>query len=314
MKTKPIVSAVLLAVTAVASSQALAQPAEIGKRCEEDYLSPDQARSRVEWYAKNYPQEIAAVLASKTARNVTQEQATAWFLRTMLEDPIFGGPALRPTYPTFTLTDYTNPAPKYFGPVDPAAAANKPANYFWTVTCLSSCYKPGVAVLFAREGGGFEDVAINEALHRSIPKVATLSDESTLQSPQLTAHNVAFYVESLTETDHDIFQFKMASGGELQITEGHPLIDGAGRIREARTFGVGDKLVRADGTQDPIVDISYEAYHGRVYNIMPNTASLLGQVVVANGYLSGSAWYQNNGLRLLNRTLLRGSLPADVLQ
>lgn len=312
MKNGTAVSALCIALSTVVSSQAFAQAFFL--RCEEDSLNPEQAKGRVAWYAKNYPSEIQGKARDVTGKEVTWEQAAAWYNRIMLDDELFGGPAERPYYPSFTLADLTNPDPKYFAPTDPNGPANKPSNYLWMGKCLSSCYKPGVAVLFSGDNGGFENVPIDQAMKQSRSKVATLSEDSTLESPQLAAHEVAFYTESLTETDHDIFNITMASGGVLKVTANHPLIDSSGRIREARTFDIGDKLVRIDGAQDPIASISYEEYHGRVYNVAPAVASMLGQVVVANGYLNGSAWYQNNGQKNLNRSLLRSSLPADVLQ
>lgn len=314
MKWQMVALSALVALSTLVPGLALANDTLIYKRCEEDSLDPAQARERVAWYAKNYPEEIVSQARAVTGRNPTLEQALGWYNRYMLEDPVFGGPAERPSYPTFVLADYTNPDPKYFAPKDANGPANKPANYLWLGTCLSSCYKPGVEVLFAGDGGEFKSVAIDLAMKQSISKVATLSEESTLEWPQLTSHEVAFYTESITETDHDIFDLIMASGGELKVTANHPLVDSTGHIREARTFEIGDKLMRADGTQDPIASISYEAFHGRVYNVASREASLLGQVVVANGYLNGSAWYQNAGLRNLNRGLLRSSLPADVLE
>jgi len=126
--------------------------------------------------------------------------------------------------------------------------------------------------------GGDRDVATDDAIAQSVPKVATLSDESTLQSPRLIATNdVAFCVHSHTETDNDIFELTMASGRKLQVTGGpRPDRRRAGGSR-ARTFEAGDKLVRSDGTQGRIVNITYEAFHGRVYNVASVAPSLLAK-------------------------------------
>lgn len=313
-----------LTMSMAASSHAFADMSNVYKRCEEDSLSPDQAVERVEWYAGHYAAEILAHVQIELGDpTVTADQAITYYRRTMLTDPINGGALKRPKYPTFTkpAPAYDNPlgyfAPGY-GYVPPNTAhdrnslADKPADYSWTATCISSCYKPGTEILFDLQGQ-LTNIPIEQAMTESIPRVAVLRDDSTLESPVLTSSEVLYYVNSLTETDHEILDFATASGASLKITPNHPVIADDGRVREASTFFVGENLVRADGTLDPIVSITHEIYHGRVYNIFPKSPSLVGQIVVANGFLNGSAWYQNGGVDHLNRSLFRDSLPAEVL-
>lgn len=317
MKLRLLTCAMTLAVVSSFTLEASAQ--RFLKRCEEDSLNPAQAIERVEWYGANYGSEIQTKAVEVTGRSVTIDQALAWYRKSHLEDSVFGGPAERPLYPSFTDVNTLNPR-GYYAPVSRFAAANKPADYIWAGSCLSSCYKPGTQVLFAVEdttfGGGlaFKNVAIDVAHRWRLPKIAALSEKSTLGSPVLDPVDVAFYTESVTETDHDILDFSTEGGGTLKITPNHPVVDGTGVMREARTFVVGESLVRADGSLDPVVRIEHEKFHGRVYNVMPNSASLLGQIVVAEGFLNGSAYYQNNGVRHLNRGLLRAMVPAEALE
>jgi hypothetical protein len=102
-----------------------------------------------------------------------------------------------------------------------------------------------------------------------------------------------------------------AAGGlpcELRITPNHPLLSNDGNVRQASEFKVGDLLVRADGTSDQIVSIEKEKYFGKVYNLDPNSKSLLGKLILAEGYVNGSSYYQNQELSKLNRILLRENL------
>lgn len=130
-----VVLAVCATMSLLVSSQA---DAAIWQLCAEDSLSPEQARGRVAWYAKNYPSEILQTASDEWGRSVTLEQALAWYNRLMLEDPVLGGPSKRVRYPTFTTKDMKNPTPKYFAPTDQNGRANKPTNYYWTVTCTQS--------------------------------------------------------------------------------------------------------------------------------------------------------------------------------
>jgi hypothetical protein len=40
----------------------------------------------------------------------------------------------------------------------------------------------------------------------------------------------------------------------------------------------------------------------------------VSQIVVAQGYLSGSAYYQNDGVNYLNRQILRRNIPESLLR
>ena len=120
------------------------------------------------------------------------------------------------------------------------------------------------------------------------------------------------FVSELLDTKHDVRTFHLASGGKLTVTDGHPIVDGNGYMREASYFKVGDSFVRTDGHADRIQRIDNKQYNGKVYNILPFTQSLLGNIVVAEGYLNGSAYYQNDGVGYLNQKLLRKTLTNGV--
>lgn len=135
MRAKSRGAVFLVVLSAIVSSQAYAQA--ITMRCQEDSLGPEQARGRVAWYAKNYPNEILRMATSVIGRELTPQQALTWYNKTMLEDPIFGGPSEYPRYPTFATPELMNPDPKYFAPIDPNASADKPPNFVWIGSCLS---------------------------------------------------------------------------------------------------------------------------------------------------------------------------------
>lgn len=60
-------------------------------------------------------------------------------------------------------------------------------------------------------------------------------------------------------------------------------------IREANSFVVGDSLVSIDGIKLAITDITHSNYHRKVYNYEPKDESTVANIVVAQGYLNGSA-------------------------
>lgn len=147
MRAKIAARGLALALSMTASSVAFADLAEIEKRCAEDSLDQLQAIERVEWYQKNYPAEILAHVQNELGDStVTLEQAIAYYRNIMLTDPISGGPARRPKYPTFTTEDYRNPEQYFaagYGYVPGSTAgdrnspAARPSSYVWSATCVS---------------------------------------------------------------------------------------------------------------------------------------------------------------------------------
>lgn len=300
-------------------ADAFGQIARLRTRCEEDSLTPAQARTRVNWFLENYFEDARMVAQGDTGMALTDPQTRDWWVTTCLKDA-FGNDRLRPLYPTFGTADYMNPLAYYAPPptsLHPSAGAPLPDDYMALGLCTSSCYKPEVPVRFSVVEDGKsvqQDVAIADALQKRLSTIVVLSDESTLEHPVLTAAPVDTYTMSATPTEHTIYVFKTESGNSLSVTGNHPLVDARGRVREADTFTVGDALVRVDGALDRIQAIDQEKYLGRVYNVAPRTPSLLGNIVIANGFLNGSSWYQNDGADHLNRKLFRRRLPRALIR
>lgn len=155
---------------------------------------------------------------------------------------------------------------------------------------------------------------IKEALESRAPDIMTLAGDATLEAPTLKAGQVDRYAIEATDAHNRIVTIETAGGGRLEVTENHPLVDTEGHMREASTFAVGEGLVRTDGSTDEIARITVEDYYGKVYNVTPKGASLKDKVVIAEGFLSGSAWYQNDGAEYLNRDIFRLNLPDALVE
>lgn len=289
------------------------------KRCEEDSLTPAQARARVGWFLDNYFGDARVIAENATFETLTDAQVVTYWEQTCLISPTTGAQRLRPMYPTFALADLTNPVP-YFAPppttTHPTVSDAIPEGYQVVGMCIASCYKPDGLVRFAVDENGtsdFKDVEIAQAQTQLLRNVAVLSDESSLEAPVIISQPVYSYAMSSTPTEHQIYVFTTESGHVLEVTGNHPIVDSTGLMREATEFVVGDALVRDDGNLDAIKKIEIQSYYGRVYNVAPKTESLLGNVVIANGFLAGSSWYMNDGVSYINEKIFRGLIPEDVL-
>ncbi len=106
----------------------------------------------------------------------------------------------------------------------------------------------------------------------------------------------------------------MRSGGTLKMTPNHPLIAADGSMKLAKDFKVGQSLVRLGGHPDEIVSMHDSIHFGKVYNVFVKSNDLHHNVVVTNGYLNGTAFYQNEGAGNLNRQILRGKLVRGIFE
>lgn len=256
-------------------------------RCSEDSLDPSQATERVEWATKCHH-------ISADDRN----------------DALYTGEGKRkrsqPMYPIFATADL---ASLWRAPVDRNAPCTVPPGQTIMGFCTSSCYTPDQELLFPE---GF--VSIKKARDQFLSEVVTLDKESSIQNLKLKSSNVAAYTEEIRNTWHNILVFKTSSGGSLKVTPNHPLVDSNGVVRTADSFKVGDSLIHFEQGLDAIVSIKPLRYFGKVYNINPATEDLSSNIVIAQGYLNGSAYYQNDGSSFLNQSILRKTIPGELLQ
>jgi len=287
-------------------------PLNLGKikeRCEEDSLGTAEAWERLLWLKTCHQGLLVATYDSINGDDgSTDEQKieaieTEWFYVAGDRNK----PKARPNYLTFGTATYENPLNWYAPKLRAATCSEFPTGYQVLGECTASCYEPDQKLLFA-EG----EVAIGEAVDKLQDQIITLTDDSTLDFMNLQSRKVKNFTRSATPTKHQILTITAQSGNQLKVTKNHPILSSEGLMIEAGDLKVGDRLVQIDGQTDAILAISEKEYFGRVYNIQPEADSQAGQIVVAQGFLSGSSWYQNDGYEYVNRLILRRNVPPEL--
>lgn len=272
------------------SSQTVA--AHIPLRCKTwgDSLETKQAIERREWAWKCFP----------TFRGMIQ------FHEQLLDELT---QQLTEGYPTFGLSTQDgkiiNPT-NWLAPSDRNADCSVPEGYMIVSYCGAGCYTPEQKILFK---DGPED--IGKAYEENLLEVITLDSISELNSLKFTSSLVESYITDLVSGTHDVLVFHMLSGGSLRVTHEHPLVDSEGRMRSAISLKIGEALVMANGDFDPIISIEAEEYVGKVYNLDVISRNPAEKIIVAQGYLNGTTYFQNKGLREINRVILRTNLISD---
>ena len=180
--------------------------------------------------------------------------------------------------------------------------------FFVNGFCTASCYTPDQNISFASG-----DAPIADALTKLKNDVKTLTPDSTLDSISLKTDGVSTYTHEIHDSTHVILDIRTKSGGELKVTEKHPVLVDSGRIVEAQSLKAGQSLIKADGSRDAIVSVEKTSHFGKVYNLKPTATNRVANILIAQGFLVGSSRYQNEDVDFMNRIILGRAVPKSVI-
>lgn len=260
-------------------------------RCSKDSLSNAQAHGRYDWMVKCQNQ----VPVIKEFLTTFEDVKSKGF---GLDTPG------RVLYPTF-MDSKTKTVWK--APVKGSDSCEVAATVYVAGVCVSSCATPEQQIM-VEHNNKVQNMSFIDALTQKVGAVKTLQSDSSMSSKTLATTKVDSWVTELEDTDHEILVFKMKSGGELKLTVNHPILSQDGVMKLSADFKVGESLVQVGGKLDPIVSITKVPYFGKVYNVFVKSSALQKNVVITNGYLNGTAFYQNEGAKHMNRALFREQL------
>lgn len=275
----------------------------VARRCSHDSLSNTEAKGRYDWMVKCQDQlpVIKEFLASFADVTVSVGGKKVGL-----------GSAGQELYATFMDRAY-NPEKAWIAPKKANAACTMPATAYVATVCVSSCATPEQQILA-------EDVVSKklkymsfiDAFTQQTANVGTMQSADSLNKNAVVKTKVDQWVSELVDGNHEILVFKMKSGRELRVTKNHPILDKDGSMKVAEEFKIGEALVQSGGTLDPIVSINEISYFGKVYNVFVQSNAPHKNVVLINGYLNGSAFFQNAGAKEMNRTIFRNNMTRGV--
>lgn len=273
----------------------------VAHRCSNDSLSIPEATERYEWMKKC---RSTIPVIDEFMKQFVEIKGAKMATKSFIYDT-------RYVYATFmdTKTGTTWKAPK-----DRNAACTVPATVYVAAVCVASCSTPEQQILSQADANDkLAYTPFYNAWEKKFQFVGTLGSNSSMSSKTVQKTKVDQWVTEIEDADHDLIQFTMKSGRVLKLTVNHPLVTDQGSMRLAEDFKVGDNLVMLGGIGDPIVKLEHVKYHGKVYNLFVESAALQKNIVVTNGYLNGTAYFQNDGAQHLNRRILQGTLIKGVL-
>lgn len=274
----------------------------VAHRCSQDSLSNTEANGRFNWLLKCAP--TVPAIAQFLEAFEGYEKMTIY----KQENLILNG---RIVYPTFMNAN----GKPWIAPKTASASCTIPEGAYIATVCLASCATPEQLILAQAGNGGTGHLKYSsfiDAWNNNFKFVGTLASNSSMSSKTVQKTLVDQWVTELIDGNHEILEFNTKSGGNLRLTPNHPILTAAGTMKLAGDWKVGESLVKLGGVHDEVVSIRKFNYYGKVYNLFVKSSDLKHNIVVTNGYLNGTAFFQNEGAVSMNKVLLRKALTRGV--
>lgn len=273
----------------------------VAHRCSQDSLSNTEAAGRYNWMVKC--QDKVPVIKEFLA-NFDNVKVAGFDIET----------SKRKLYPTF-MNRATKPEKPWIAPKLATGSCDVPSTVYIAAVCVSSCATPEQQIIAdVKAQGQGKYVSFIEALTKNYSHVATLKSTNSMSNSAVEKTPVAQWVTELIDGEHDIIVFTMKSGRSIKVTTNHPLVASNGMMKQASEFKVGDSLVQLGGHLDPIVSLEHIKHYGKVYNLFVKSSEIQKNIVITNGYLNGTAFFQNEGAQNMNRTLFKNKLTKGIFQ
>lgn len=222
-----------------------------------------------------------------------------------------GGESLythRNHYPTFGYVSHEQVKKFWKAPVSTLDPCEIPEGVKLVGLCTAGCFTEDQQILF----GGRKYQGIRSAMDAGVDEVMVVRPESVLEDLQLIEERIQKFIVDIAPARQTIYEFKTQSGGQIQVTDSHPMLTANGRLVDAKSLKVGDPLILANGHEDIITDLRQFDIFDKVYNLFPDSKELVKNLVVAQGFITGSAFYQSEGNEYMGRVILRHSLVEDL--
>lgn len=260
-------------------------------RCEHDSLDPAQSRARLLWAGEN--NIIPPSLVFKWLYSVQGNQVVM---------------NARPYYPMFGTWNGRLNETQVWKPEAYGMPKRVPGGKVWVAVCRASCYTPEQQILTDK---GYMPIEKAEQLQSA--SIVTLDEQSRMGALNFQSSPVLKYTASFQDTFHVILNFRTRSGGAIRVTPNHPLVNQDGRVVEASQLKVGDSLIASGGQPDLIDSIDVSTHFGKVYNIRPKDTAKKANIVMAQGFLSGSDRYQNEYFDLIQDQVLSSQIDESLI-
>lgn len=103
------------------------------------------------------------------------------------------------------------------------------------------------------------------------------------------------------------------NGRRLEVSPNHAIVAADGSVVPANTLREGDGILDQYWHVVPLLKIQTREYEGTVMNILPQSREKKENILIAEGFLTGSMRFQNQWARQSFRLMLRDNLDVTGL-
>jgi len=273
----------------------------VASRCSHDSISIEQARNRYQWMLKcqSVLPEVKRFLDQHTEFGIRDRQGRSFDTK-------------RPLYASF-MKIRNGKEVVWRAPVVAGSECSMPNSAFVAAVCVSSCATPDQHVMVKEHPSSLPTFMRFDEVHsKKLALVMTLRSPVFKANGNLTHSKVDQWVTEVVDTEHDIKVIVLKSGGQLKLTPNHPMVMPDGSLKLVQDLRVGESLVKSNSSLDPVISIQDIKFYGKVYNVFTQSASPQHNIVFINGYMSGSAMFQNEAANLINRRIFRSKLTQGA--
>lgn len=172
--------------------------------------------------------------------------------------------------------------------------------------CSAGCYPPEQELEF-----GSRPVSIEHAFRSDARTVTALSSASEIGGTTFSEQLIESFVSG--ETNETLYTLIGQGSERLVVTGEHPMVSADGSLVPARRLRAGDALLGKDGGLIELAEVATRPYKGWVWNVRPQSRNKLDNILVAQGFLTGSVRFQNEWANETYRLTLRDSLDVTGL-
>lgn len=171
---------------------------------------------------------------------------------------------------------------------------------------LRGCYTPDQRLMFS---GVYQSIS-HAGNSTYTPTVTALGAEWLVgDAPTLMEVPVEHFV--VGDEENDVLRVITDSGLSVEVTQNHPLVDADGNVLEARDIVARQTRVLTAEGPALVTDVVALPYRGKVWNVEPNSTETHANLLLAEGFVSGSIRFQNEWANDAGRRQLRKRLdPA----
>ncbi len=171
---------------------------------------------------------------------------------------------------------------------------------------LAGCYTPGQRLMFAGTYMPIDDAAWDDG----VSTVTSLRPDWFMEdTPAWVEEPIGAFV--LGDENKPVLRIATENGFSLEVTDNHPMVDVDGNVLPASDIVESITHLLTEAGDAKVVSVTSRPYHGKVWNIEPESVRTEANIHLAEGFVTGSVRFQDEWAKDASRLHLRRRINAN---